>query len=104
MPLLAIKDIFSYSERNRKYASSLDILTQISNHDHVIIVENQKGFRFPTTMDKLIEIDQSTLNRAIKLKSEIETLKERDSTPHNRRKLTQLETELSQILNNNRND
>ncbi|WP_187774828.1 hypothetical protein [Pedobacter sp. BS3] len=50
-----IEDIYSVFHKVRPYGLRGEMVTEIADHGHVLIVENKKGNRFPVLKTKLIE-------------------------------------------------
>lgn len=67
--------------------------------EHVAIVENRKGSRFPTNIKNLIEVNDEKLKSIMPLNDELMNIKDRKTTSANNKKISVLEQKINQILN-----
>ncbi|HEY1025318.1 MAG TPA: hypothetical protein VGE26_09160 [Sphingobacteriaceae bacterium] len=99
MPYILLSDVYSYCSRETKYASKYDRVQLITKNEHVVILEDRKGNRFPTSDHNLVEVTDAEYKIIATTRSAIDQLKEKTKTPANLKRMQVEEKKIKQLLN-----
>ena len=98
MPYILLSDIYSYCSKEKRYGGRYDQVHVIVRKDHVLIVEDRKGNRFPVTDDHVLKVTDQELKQISVTNAAINELKEKQNTPANAQRVRVQEAKIKQLL------
>ena len=98
MPHILLSDIRSFCSKEKVYARRYDQVHVMVKKDHVLIVEDRKGERFPVTEDNVLQITEQEYRQVAASNAVINELKEKQNTPANAKRVKVQEEKIKQLL------